>query len=154
MTRDNRNKYQLLINKREKVGMEKHSMIIHKELMMFMKIQKTIQQRKKVHIYKKIHLSPFTRTYLVSLICEKMRCGLCKGVYPLLSLFIPYCYVYLWVFILFFIFSFPFLHNNGNPFLIVESISLLISFAFHRNMVHIALLMRLKHFLKGFDLFS
>ena len=47
-------KYQLLINEREKVEMkeletQKHSLIIDKQLMMFMKIQKNkIQQRTKV----------------------------------------------------------------------------------------------------------
>ena len=46
-------KYQLLINRREKVGMkklknQKHSLIIHTQLMMLMRIWKTIiQQRKK-----------------------------------------------------------------------------------------------------------
>ena len=42
-------KYQLLINGREKVDFkpQKHSLIIHKQLMMFMKIQKTIIQQRK-----------------------------------------------------------------------------------------------------------
>ena len=60
MTRDNRYKYQLLISKREKLGMEKHSMIIHKQLIMFMKIQKTIQQRGKSPCLQK---NPFIPVY-------------------------------------------------------------------------------------------
>ena len=43
-------KYQLFLNGREKVGTEKiqrHSLTIHKQLMMFMKISKTIIQQRK-----------------------------------------------------------------------------------------------------------
>ena len=43
-------KYQLFLNGREKVGIEKiqrHSLTIHKQLMMFMKISKTIIQQRK-----------------------------------------------------------------------------------------------------------
>ena len=46
-----KSKYQLLINRREKVGIEnlknpKHSLIIHEKLMMFMKTWKTIIQQR------------------------------------------------------------------------------------------------------------
>ena len=45
-------KYQFLNNGREKIGIEnsknpKHSLIIHKQFMMFMKTQKTIIQQRK-----------------------------------------------------------------------------------------------------------
>ena len=45
-----KSKYQLFLNGREKVEIEKiqrHSLIIHKQLMMFMKISKTIIQQRK-----------------------------------------------------------------------------------------------------------
>ena len=48
-----RSKYQLFINGREKIGIEilknpeNHSVIIHKQLMMFLKIWKTIIQHRK-----------------------------------------------------------------------------------------------------------
>ena len=98
----------------------------------------------KLKLLQKSQSTSFIVTSLISHICKEM--------YPLLSLFISYFFVYLWVFLLLLILFLSFLHSKGDPFLIVGTKPLFILFyfffLFHLNAIHVALLIRLKHFEK------